>query len=107
MSDYLQVETTAASVAEAQQIARALVERRLAACVHIAGPIESIYRWQGAIEQSQEWTCTIKTHRDRFEAVAATIREIHAYECPQIIASRIDQLSEDYRNWIDDQVTEL
>ena len=107
MSDYLQIETTASSVAEAERIAAALVGSRLAACVHIAGPIESVYRWQGAVEGSQEWTCTIKTRSDRFEAVEATIRELHSYDCPQVIAQAIEQLSDDYRQWIDEQVSDV
>lgn len=104
MSNYLQIETTASSAAEAEQIAAALVEGRLAACVHIAGPIQSVYRWQGAVERSEEWTCTIKTRSDRFEAVAAAINEIHSYDCPQLIAFALEQLSEAYGRWMDGQI---
>lgn len=104
MASYLQIETTAATVAEAQRIAAMLVERRLAACVHIAGPIESVYRWQDAIEQSQEWTCTIKTRGDRFDEVAKAIAEIHSYDCPQLIATELKTIGEAYRQWMDAQI---
>ena len=63
MTDFLQITTTAGSRDEAERIAAALVERRLAGCVQIVGPVRSVYRWQGAVEQAEEWLCLIKTNR--------------------------------------------
>ena len=63
MSDCIQVVTTTESIEDAQAIARALVDDRLAACVQIVGPVTSIYRWQGEIKTAQEWQCSAKTRR--------------------------------------------
>ena len=65
MADHIQVFTTTGSEQEAERIAAALVERRLAACVQVIGPIASRYRWQGEVEAAREWLCLAKT-----EAVA-------------------------------------
>jgi periplasmic divalent cation tolerance protein len=103
-SEYLQVLTTAGSEQEAKAIAAALVERRLAACVQISGPITSIYRWQGAIENASEWQCLAKTAAARWDAVEATIRELHSYDEPEIIATPIAGASAGYLRWIDDSL---
>ncbi|MGH7757607.1 MAG: divalent-cation tolerance protein CutA, partial [Vulcanimicrobiaceae bacterium] len=79
---YVQIVTTTATREDAERIARALVERRLAACVQIDGPIVSHYRWQGAVEAGSEWRCAIKTRAALFDTVAAAIRELHPYEVP-------------------------
>jgi periplasmic divalent cation tolerance protein len=100
MSDFIQVVTTVASPEEASQIAGALVELRLAACVQISGPITSTYRWQGAIEVSQEWRCTAKSRRDLFEPIVAAIRSRHSYQVPEIVALPIVAGSEDYLGWL-------
>lgn len=104
MSDYLQVVTTTASHEMAQSIARALVQRRLAACVQVSGPIDSVYRWQNQIESSQEWVCSAKTRADRFGEVERAIRELHSYDTPEIIAVPIVAGSADYLVWVDAQV---
>jgi periplasmic divalent cation tolerance protein len=82
----VQVTTTAGSAEEAGSISEALVERRLAACVQIFGPIESRYRWQGKIEREREWMCLAKTTLARMDAVEEAIRELHSYEEPEIVA---------------------
>jgi periplasmic divalent cation tolerance protein len=104
MSDYLQVVTTTASHEMAQSIARVLVQRRLAACVQVSGPIDSVYRWQNQIESSQEWVCSAKTRADRFDEVERAIRELHSYDTPEIIAVPIVAGSTDYLAWVDAQV---
>jgi periplasmic divalent cation tolerance protein len=71
MSEFVQVMTTTGSRDEALALARGLVERQLAACVHVAGPISSTYRWQGNVETSDEWTCLIKTRRELYDQVVA------------------------------------
>lgn len=96
MSDVLQVVTTTASREEAERLARELVTRRLAACVQVAGPILSTYRWQGQIETSQEWTCTAKTLRSHYGEVAAAIGEFHSYEVPEILAVPVSEVSSAY-----------
>lgn len=104
MSDHVQVMTTAGSEEEAGRIASLLVERRLAACVQVVGPIVSRYRWQGAVEEEREWQCLAKTTRGAYEAVEAAIREIHSYEEPEIIATPIVAGSAGYLAWIEENV---
>jgi periplasmic divalent cation tolerance protein len=100
MTDYLQVTTTAGSREEAERIASALVDRHLAGCVQVIGPMTSIFRWQGKVEQAAEWLCLIKTARPRYADVEQTIRELHAYECPEIIATPIEAGSPAYLEWL-------
>jgi periplasmic divalent cation tolerance protein len=100
MADYLQVITTASNRAEAESIADALIDRRLAGCVQIAGPINSVYRWQGQVEHTEEWLLLIKTARDRYADLEQAIREMHSYECPEIIATPIEAGSEPYFQWL-------
>jgi periplasmic divalent cation tolerance protein len=102
--EYIQVLTTTGSEEEAKRIAAALVDGRLAACVQIAGPVTSRYRWQGAVEEAQEWQCLAKTTRVRYREVEAAIREIHSYEEPEIIATPIVVGSQGYLSWIYESV---
>jgi periplasmic divalent cation tolerance protein len=101
MSEYVQVITTVGSKEEGQQIARALVERRLAACVQIIGPITSVYYWQGAIEESEEWLCLIKSTRTRYAEIEAAIRALHSYETPEILAVPVTAGCAAYLSWLD------
>jgi periplasmic divalent cation tolerance protein len=87
MADYIQVLTAVDSEEEAKQIASLLVERQLAACVQVVGPIVSRYRWQGEVEEAREWQCSAKTTGGAYEAVEAAIREVHSYDEPEIIAT--------------------
>jgi periplasmic divalent cation tolerance protein len=104
MSDCVQVLTTAASEEEAGEIAELLVERRLAACVQVMGPITSRYRWQGKVEKEREWQCLAKTTRGAYERVEAAIRAIHSYDEPEIIATPIVAGSAGYLAWIEENV---
>lgn len=98
------VMTTTGTADEAQRIGRELVERRLAACVQVDGPITSIYRWAGAVETSTEWRLTAKTRRESFNAVAAAIRELHSYQLPEIVAIDVAGASPEYRAWVEENV---
>jgi periplasmic divalent cation tolerance protein len=104
VSDHVQVLTTAGSEEEAGRIAALLVERRLAACVQVTGPIVSRYRWQGAIEEEREWQCLAKTTAGAYERVEAAIREVHSYDEPEVIATPIVAGSAGYLAWIDENV---
>jgi periplasmic divalent cation tolerance protein len=105
MADYLQISTAAGSREEAKRIASALVERRIAGCVQILGPTTSMYRWRGQVEQAAEWLCLIKTTRPRYADVEQTIRELHSYDCPEIIATPIETGSATYLEWLAEQST--
>ena len=100
----IQVQTTTHDKASAETIANALVQDRLAACVHIGGPITSVYRWQGALETAQEWICTIKTVHRLYPEIAARIRQLHTYEEPEIVVTRLDDGSPGYLDWLVAQV---
>ncbi|RIK74292.1 MAG: divalent-cation tolerance protein CutA [Planctomycetota bacterium] len=105
MTDCIQITTSTGNRDEADRIAAALVERRLAGCVQIAGPVRSVYRWQGQVEHADEWLCLIKTTRRQYDAVEAAIAELHSYECPEIIATSIDRGSRAYLAWLAEQVS--
>ena len=102
---YIQVTTTTATEEDARRIAASLVEQRLAACVQIEGPLESLYRWQGQVEQAREWRCTIKTRGSLFAAVTAAIRCLHPYDCPEILATPIVACNEAYQAWLEEQLS--
>lgn len=100
MSDVIQVSTTCSNREEAEKIARHLVAAQLAACVQVEGPIHSVYRWQGAIEQASEWRAVAKTLRSKFAEVEAAIRHLHSYEQPEIIAVAVVAGSDGYLQWV-------
>lgn len=104
MREAIQLQTTTATKADAERIAAALVEQRLAACVQISGPITSCYRWQNAIETADEWLCTAKTTRDAYSRVEQAIRGLHPYDEPEIIAVPIVACSVGYLTWLVEQV---
>ena len=106
MTKAIQISTTAGTKTEALQIATALVDQRLAACVQVSGPISSCFHWQGKIETVEEWLCTIKTSEQSFAGVEAVIRDIHSYEEPEIIATPMVAGSESYLAWLHDQVSQ-
>lgn len=104
MTPILEVKTTTADHASARRIAETLVARRLAACVQIGGPIESIYRWQGNVETSQEWLCTAKTTQEAYPHVEQCIRELHSYDEPEIVATEVVTGSVSYLKWLQESV---
>jgi len=100
MSSILQVVTTTEDKQQAQSLAQELVEQRLAACVQISGPIESTYRWEGAVHASAEWLCTIKTNRAKLSDLQATILQRHSYDVPEIVVTEIVDGSPAYLDWL-------
>src|SRR5690242_9120804 len=100
MTEVIQVVTTCGSHEEAQKIAHTLVEKRLAACVQVSGPVTSTYHWQGGIETATEWRCVIKTRRSHYLVVEQAIRQLHAYEVPEILAFEVKSGHEAYLNWV-------
>ncbi len=98
---HILVLTTLPDAESARTLARALVEGRLAACVTIGAPVESMYHWQGAIETAQEVPVTVKTRGELFDEVAAVIRSRHPYELPEILAVPINDGWPAYLAWID------
>ena len=80
MTDKIIVLTTAGSKDEAHKIGRTLVERLLAACVNVVPRVTSIYRWQGQIEEAEEWLLIVKTTRSAFDQVRDAIVSLHSYQ---------------------------
>jgi periplasmic divalent cation tolerance protein len=104
MTDKRIVLTTAASEDEAQKIARALVERRLAACVNIVPQVTSIYRWHGDVEEAREWLLLVKTTAEAFGQVRNAIAELHSYEVPECVCLTIEDGSPSYLEWIAESI---
>ena len=102
-SDYLQVQTTTDSRAEAMELAHAAVEARLAACGQVAGPVASTYWWNDELERSEEWFVFLKTPTDRYDELAAFLAERHSYDEPEIVATAIVSGSASFLSWIRDE----
>jgi periplasmic divalent cation tolerance protein len=100
MADEKLIISTAGSKEEAARIAHALVSERLAACVNIVGPIESIYRWQGNIESAAEFLILVKTVSAKSAMVMSRIHDLHSYELPEALEVAIDGGSPKYLKWI-------
>jgi periplasmic divalent cation tolerance protein len=99
------VQTTVAAEADAQTFARGLVERGFAACVQWT-PITSMYRWQGKIEQSNEWQLTIKTIPSRVQDVIGWLQRHHTYTNPEILVLGVVQTSAAYARWVTEATME-
>ncbi|BDC48473.1 divalent-cation tolerance protein CutA [Bryobacterales bacterium F-183] len=101
MTDKILAFTTADSQADAQRIARDLVDRHLAACVNILPPIQSVYRWKGKVEEASEWLLLIKTSAPLFENLKQHLPSIHPYEVPELIGVPILDGAASYLDWLD------
>ena len=100
MTDKIVVLSSCAVRTEAEALARRLVELRLAACVSVVPGAQSVYRWKGAVETSEECLLLIKSSRERFRELAATLQAAHSYEVPELIALSVVEGSPDYLNWL-------
>jgi periplasmic divalent cation tolerance protein len=92
--------TTYPSIVEAEAAGRALVERRLCACVNILPGMVSFYWWQGKIERGDEVVMIIKTRASLDAAVRAAVKQMHSYTTPAILVIPIDDIDPDYHAWI-------
>lgn len=106
MMAFIQIMTTTENEEQAQTIARHLVDKKLAACVQIMGPVESLYSWKGKVEKAREWLCLIKTREDLFPGVESAIKKLHSYEAPEIIAIPIIKVGKDYRKWMENTLAD-
>lgn len=103
IDNVLVVLTNCPDVEVADRIARTLVEQRLAACVNRLAPVESVYRWQGAVERATEVPLLIKTTRERYAEIEQAIRALHPYEVPEIIAMPVSAGLASYLRWVADE----
>lgn len=104
MNRIIQITTTTDRREEAQTIAELLVDKKLAACVQVVGPIASTYRWQDEVTTAEEWLLLIKTTEAAYEGVEQAICSLHSYEVPEIIATVIERGSPSYLCWVEEQV---
>jgi periplasmic divalent cation tolerance protein len=91
---------TVADEEQALALARALVERRLAACVNITGRVRSIYRWQGAVEEATEHILIIKSRAPLIARLVRAVRELHSYDTPEVVALPIVAGLQPYLDWL-------
>lgn len=106
MHDWIQVVTTTATREDALRIANLLVEKKLAACVQVSGPLTSVYRWKRKIETAEEWRATVKTRAALFARVSDVIRAAHPYEMPEILAVSVDARDDKYIAWMDEELAQ-
>jgi periplasmic divalent cation tolerance protein len=100
---FLHVQTTTDSRAEAVELARAVVELRLAACAQVSGPLASTYWWGDSVERAEEWLLTLKLPATRYQALAEFLTRRHSYDEPEIVALPIIAGSEAYLSWIEEE----
>jgi periplasmic divalent cation tolerance protein len=100
MTDYIQVMTTIEDRNDAEKIAKYLVEKRLAACVQVLGPLSSYFHWQGKLDMANEYLCLIKSRNDLFHELETVIKDMHPYEVPEILAVPIEKGSIEYLEWM-------
>ena len=103
--EYVMVLTTLPADADGPAFARALVDARLAACVNLLSPMESIYRWEGEIEAETERQVVIKTSRDRVAPLWDRVRELHPYDVPEFLVLPIVDSNDAYLRWVVDSTT--
>jgi periplasmic divalent cation tolerance protein len=104
---HCQVSTTLDTRDAAAELAASAVRARLAACAQVLGPVTSTYRWQGRVETAQEWLVVFKTAADRYQELAAHLRERHPYELPEIIATPVVAGDPGYLDWLAEQTRPL
>jgi periplasmic divalent cation tolerance protein len=92
--------STAGSREEAERIATALVDERLAACVNLVAPLTSIYRWKGAVEHAEEVLLVIKTRRAVVSRLTARLAALHSYDVPELIVLPIVAGATPYLDWL-------
>ena len=93
-----------ADAEEGERIGRTAVEENLAACVNILGPVRSIYRWQGAVEQAEEVAAIFKTTDRAANALITRIAALHSYDVPCVASWPIDKILAPYADWVEDNV---
>ena len=107
MTDIVVVLCTVPDDASAETIARTLVTEKLAACVNLFSPMQSIYRWKGAVESGAERQMVIKTTRALVPALERRLKEIHPYELPEFLVVGVDGGSNAYLQWVSGEVEKL
>ncbi|MFZ1087273.1 MAG: divalent-cation tolerance protein CutA [Terracidiphilus sp.] len=92
--------TTVATLDEAARLGRALVEERLVACASLIPAVQSIYRWQGAVESASETLLLLKTGTEQLAALEARLHELHSYQTPEFLVLPVEAVSQPYLEWL-------
>jgi periplasmic divalent cation tolerance protein len=103
MTDFLLVLSTVPDEKTGQDIARSLVEERLAACVTVSAASDSFYWWEGKIARETEFVLFIKTKASLYEKLESRVKSLHPYSVPEIIALPLDRGSQEYFRWLDQE----
>jgi len=101
MTDSIVVLSTSANAAEGEKLARRLVDERLAACVSVVPGMRSYYRWNGAVESSEECLLVVKSARRLFADLKSAIEAEHSYEVPEVLALPVVDGAANYLGWLD------
>ena len=104
MAEYIQVFTTTGKREDARKIAREVVEKRLAACAQVLGPVASTFRWKDNIDEDEEWLLIMKTRKDLYEEVEKLVNGVHPYEVPEILALQVVAGNRSYLDWLEKEV---
>lgn len=104
MTEYIQVFTTTDTKENARQIAKRVVEKNLAACAQIIGPISSIFWWKNNINEEEEWLIIIKSKKNLYDDLEHAIMKVHKYEIPEILAVPVLAGAKSYLEWLDGEV---
>ena len=104
MTEFIQVFITINDREKAGEIAEILLEKRLAACVQISGPVSSMYRWQGSIAEDQEWLLIAKSGKELYPELEKEVKQIHVYEVPEILSVSISDGNESYLKWLENEL---
>jgi periplasmic divalent cation tolerance protein len=104
MTEYIQVFTTTDTKENARQIAKKVVEKNLAACAQIIGPISSIFWWKNNINEEEEWLIIIKSKKNLYDDLEHAIMKVHKYEIPEILAVPVLAGAKSYLEWLDGEV---
>ena len=100
MPSVFQLESTTGSPEEAKEIAAALVEKHLAACVQVVGPISSTFRWEGRVQEAEEYLLLCKVPSERLDEATALIEGLHSYDVPEVLAFEVAHGSKPYLDWV-------
>ncbi len=106
LKDIMVVITTCGKEEDAKILAQKLIEKRLAACAQVYGPITSYYWWEGNLEEDTEWQVKFKILKEKYEDAEKFIRQNHPYELPQIIAIPVEKSLKEYSLWVAKETNE-